>query len=77
MCASLTIIMLVILGPSLGLRILKISVEGNIIYTRRSIQRFIGGLLNDEVVIFATKNNDTSKAIIDDEFLEQNQSWHS
>jgi len=77
MCASLTIIMLVILGPSLGLRILKISVEGTIIYTRRSIQSFIGGLLNDEIVIFATKNNDTSKAIIDDEFLEQNQSWHS
>jgi len=35
--------------------------------------------LNDEVVIFATENNDTSEVITDDELLQmqQNQSWHS
>jgi len=41
-----------------------------------SFRRFTGELWNDKVVIFATKNNGTSEAIIDNEFLqmEQNQS---
>jgi len=33
-------------------------------------KRFISGLWNDKVVIFATENNDTSEAIIDDQFLQ-------
>jgi len=38
-----------------------------------SFRRFIDGLLNDEVVIFATESNDTSEAITDDEFLQIEQ----
>jgi len=65
--------MLVILSPSLDLRIMRISDEETIIYIlEESFKRF-SGLSNVEVVIFITENNDTSEVIINDEFLQMEQ----